>query len=350
MKTIDAIKVLSGISVISIDISSWSGGVTLKREELGVDLPERAFTMGRKYLIAPEKLNPFTTIRRRARDRCLKDGVKFLGGFAVPSSKDVLATLVADLEIMKEEFELKRTELIQGFAQSLEEWCAEDDVKPYEGLIRASIPSISSIESKIEFGFSLFQVAPPQEAAIDSLHKEVEQIGKTLFADISSEANELLDSFMERNKSESKEQWVITTRMIGNIRSLRNKMSGLSIVDGRIIPIVDEIDRVLGIVPNNSNDTKHNGEVMRQMFSVLMILANEKRMLALGEGLSDVKNTLVEFFPVLVNMPLEEEIPESFSQESESESDQDNLDLFDGMISNAVSMPVLDTTYVNISF
>jgi hypothetical protein len=352
------VNILDALNIVSVDVSSWSGGVTLRKEEIGIELPERAFSLGRKHLIAPEKLNPFTTIRRRAKDRCLKDGVKFLGGFALPADESILDALTSDLDLMRQEFEDKKAALLQDFSKSVDEWCEEEVVKPYAHLVRASLPSITSISKRISFDYSVFQVAPPQGASSELLEKEVRKLGSTLFSEISADANSLLDSFMERNKGESKDDWVFTSRMVGSVKGLRKKMNGLSVVDARISPIVQEIDRVLTIVPEGAKEGKHHGDVMRQMFSVLMILSNEDRMLSLGAGLSSIENTLGEFF-----LKKEEPQKDIFDIEANAEanaaavlsSDHSNegfdLELPTEFVLDAgIVMPVLDTSNVSIGF
>ncbi len=346
-------QVLNALNIISVTVSSWSGGVTLKKEEVNIDLPEKAFTLGRKHLISPERLSPFTTLRRRAADRCLKDGTSFLGGYALPADENVLAALVADLEAMKAEFNLKKDELLRDFNQAIDEWCDEEEVRPYEHLIRKSLPSIQSIERKLSFDFSIFKVAAPQGVSDAYLEKEVSNISNTLFGEVSDAANQLLDSFMERQSGISKDEWIFSARTVTAMEGIKNKLYGLRVVDSRIIPIVDEVDRVLTLA--RSVKGKLEGDIMRQLFSTLMILSNEDRMLALGEGLSGVQNVIGEFFPKKEEPQIDtveqnKESDQMTAMESSVELDEFQLEFYDFENPPMVSLPTLDTSKASIAF
>lgn len=348
--------ILNALNVVSINVSSWSGGVTLKREEVNIDLPEKAFTLGRKHLISPERLTPFTTLRRRAQDRCLKEGTAFLSGYALPADEGLLKELVVDLEALKAEFNSKKAELLREFNSAIDEWCEEEEVRPYEHLIRKSLPSLSSIERKLSFEFSIFKIAAPQGASQEYLEKEVENMGAGLFSEIASSANILLDSFMERQQGADKKEWVFHGKTVTAMDGIKKKLSGLRVIDSRINPIVDEVDRVITLARNTKG--KLDGDVMRQLFSTLMILSNEDRMLALGEGLIGVNNVIGEFFS-----REQESQTELFETDSKpvmtANAEQDSevlLDFDSGLIEGfdvsqpVVSMPMLDTSNVAISF
>jgi len=347
-------NVLGQINVVSVDVSTWSGGVTLKREEIGVDLPERAFTLGRKHLIAPEKLAPFTTIRRRARERCLKDGSRFLGGFALPANEAVLGDLVADLEAMKAEFEQERSALIFNFGKAVDDWCSEEAVKPYEDIIRASLPSLQSIERRIQFDFSIYQVGVPAKAP-EYLEREVKALGNTLFSEIADAAGDLYKSFLERNSKTGlgKLDWAFSTRTVSAIQGIRNKLKGLEFVDARVPPVVDEIDRILATLPT-AQGGKHEGAAMRQIYSLLVILSSEDRMLELGQGLLAVGDVIQKEFGELLGEPetqvdIEDAIAAEILSEETHRVDEDFI-LEQAIPPVTAIMPVLETRGVAIGF
>lgn len=349
-------NVLGQINVISIDVSTWSGGVTLKREEIGVDLPERAFTLGRKHLIAPERLASFPTIRRRARERCLKVGARFLGElFMIPANQQVMDDLVSDLEEMRKEFDLKKTELMRDFSLAIDEWVSEDAVRPFEAMIRAAIPPLPRVERQIEFGYTIFQVGAPSEApatASNLLDAQVKSMGGTIFSEVAASAEALYQSFLERSSKldGGKDAGVFTGASVKSILSLRNKLRGLEFVDDRIPPIVDEIDRAMIGLPIQG---RIEGPSMRQIYSLLVILSNEERMLEFGRGLLSVGDIVKnEFF---ADPEPEEITPESASIEAiESESsvqDEDDLMGFDDFDPVVVPiMPVIDARGIAIGF
>lgn len=306
------ISVLSKINVVSIDISSWSGGANLKKEDIGVDIPDRAFSLGRKYLIAPERISPFSSIRRRARERCLKVGTRFIGGFALPVDPKVMDALTADLEEMRLEFESKKAELLRDFSRVVDEWISEPEVAPYEELIRASLPSLKSIERRIQYRYSIFQVGAAEAAPLAPLQAEVAELRTNLFTEVAEDAGQLYKSFLDRNQREGLEKldWSFGSRKTLNaLGNLRNKLKGLEFLDPRVPPVVDEIDRTVRSLPEQS---KLEGAAMRDLCSLLIILSDDQRMLQLGEGLLNVSTVVQEEFGSLlqrqVSLPMPEDV------------------------------------------
>ena len=290
------ITVLNQLNVVSIDISSWSGGANLKKEDIGVDIPDRAFSLGRKYLIAPERISPFPTIRRRARERCLKVGTRFVGGFAIPATQSVMDALTADLEEMRLEFENKKAQLLRDFSRVVDEWISEPEVAPYEELIRASLPSLKSIERRIQFRYSTFQVGAAQFTSIAPLQSEVSELATNLFTEVAEDAGQLYRSFLDRNLREGLEKldWNFGSRKtVHALTNLRNKLKGLEFLDSRIPPVVDEIDRTVKSLPEQG---KLEGAAMRNLCSLLIILSDDQRMLQLGEGLLNVSTVVQDEF------------------------------------------------------
>lgn len=349
-------NVLGQINVVSVDVSTWSGGVTLKREEIGVALPERAFTLGRKHLIAPERLAPFPTIRRRARERCLKVGSRFIGDtFALPADKQVMDNLVADLEAMRQEFDLKKAELLRDFGSAVDQWVAEPEVSPYEAMIRAAIPPISRVERQLQFGYTIFQVGAPETAPAANLGCQVAALGDTIFSEIAASARGLYEDFLERTVKVGvlKEEGAFTGAAIKSVRNLRQKLAGLSFVDDRIPPVVGEIDRALAGLPTQG---RIEGAPMRELYSLLVILSDEERMLSFGRGLLAVRDVLQQEFGELIipQAPQEEssqvDIEEAIAAEiASSESDEA---LFEDVALDhpPVMMPVLETRGIAIGF
>ena len=298
---VNANAILGRLNVISIDISSWSGGAHLKKEDIGVDIPDRAFSLGRKYLIAPERISPFTTIRRRARDRCEKVGTRFIGGFAVPDDAEIMSALVTDLEEMRLEFEAAKADLLSDFARIVDEWISEPEVAPYEQLIRASLPSVTSIERRIQFDYSIITVGVPETAPEGQAEKQVAALGRSLFAEVADAASDKLKSFLKRNDGASSEEWTFDgSKTIPAIKSVRDKLKGLEFLDPRVPPVVDEIDRVLAGIPAKG---KVEGAAMRSLYSILVILSDEERMLQLGEGLLSVGAVVEQEFGQLTPAP-----------------------------------------------
>lgn len=280
-----AATILSGVELVALDITTWSGGAQLKPGDVpGLEsLPERAFSLGRKYLIAPERLKAFTTIRRRAQDRCLKVGTRFLGGYAVPlGDPQVLEELYQDLHKMKKEYDAEKRRLIGSLAQAVDEWVAEPEVQPFETLIRAAIPSPQRIEGQIGFRYVPITIAKPEAASSEHLEEVSAEMGSNLMGEIAQAARAIKKRFLERNAGLTRQEWTFTSATARTVEGLRAKLAGLSFLDHRIGPIVGEMDRVLSSIPRGH---RLEGEPMRSLFQLLIMLSEEERMKQYGEAL-----------------------------------------------------------------
>lgn len=284
----NSVTVTEAISVVTLDISTWSGGVTMKQGELGVTLPEKAFTRGRKMLVKPEALNPGLTLRRRARDRCLKVGTRFLGGYAVP--KGALPDLLSDLSAMQTEFNDFVEDFVQRLTKEVDEWVDQDWCTPeMEDAIRRGVPSANTLRNRFGFDYGVFDIQPSDDEP-DNLTRHAEGMGGSVFREVSQAAERIYDDFIEgsRNRDEPR----VTQRLIrGSITSLRDKLSGLEFVDKRIPPIVMELDDVLSRMPEKGDIT---GQNLGEIVSMLVVLSDEEKMQKLGEGLLSRQ----QFFPL----------------------------------------------------
>lgn len=289
---------LSNLNVVYVECSAWSGGTSLRKEDLKLDsLPDRAFSLGRKYLIAPEKLTCFPTMRRRARERCLKLGTRFIGGFAQPQDEASMVSLVGDLEDIQTEYYSKVADLLADLDSSVDAWVSEEEVKPYEALIRASIPTKKSIERKFKFAFTIFKVGDPVNAPAGLLKNEVGALPATLLGEIAESAKGLADSFLTRcaRMGVEKEEWSFNRKTATAVDGLKCKLKGLQFLAPEIPPVVDEIERIISMIPENGSI---EGDGMKRLYSLLLILSDEDRMRSLGKGLLNCEQIASQEFPV----------------------------------------------------
>lgn len=352
MSNLNLTNVLGQINAVTIEISTWSGGASLKKDDIGVDLPDRAFSLGRKYLIAPERLKAFPTIRTRARNRCLKVGTRFLGGFALPADQAVMDDLVADLEAMRHEFEDKKNELLREFQQAVDEWISEPEIRPYEALIRSAIPPLATIEKRFQFDYAIFQVGSPVAAATSTLERETMGLSNSLFAEVAETAEKLYQSFLKRNdKGLEKPNWTFSTRTVEAVRGIRDKLKGLEFVDCRIPPIVDEIDRTIRALPSTGNVLE--GRHMRDLYALLIVLSSEQRIFELGAGLLQIADVERQEFRASAPEPQIIETIEPAEElavdvDSEPFDDDLDLDLDDLDLELPLELPVVRTPAIDM--
>ena len=150
----------------------------------GVQLPpEDIASLGNKKICDPDKLKVFTRLRARAftmLDRC---GVRFLSGWAIPEDK-------AD-EIIK-----------VAPADTIDEQAAQD------------------------FG----------------LNSEIENLGNTLFREISKDASDIWKNVFEGKTS-------VSQKALSPLRTMQTKLEGLSFVEPHVIPVHALIETALSKMP-----------------------------------------------------------------------------------------------------
>ena len=102
------------------------------------------------------------------------------------------------------------------------------------------------------FNWQLYRVSPAAGLESDlamtesGLHEEVEGLGSTLFAEIAKDAAEIWKKVFE-GKTE------VTHKALSPLKTMRNKLAGLSFIDPNVEPAVSMIDTALGNMPKRGN-------------------------------------------------------------------------------------------------
>ena len=303
-----SVTVTDQITVFELSISTWSGGVTLKPGELGVNLPSEAFTRGRKMLVNKAALNPALTLRRRAQERLLKLGTRFLGGYAIPKAH--VDEAVQAVEDIRKEF----YDFVDDFTRRLsdevndwvgQEWCTQE----MEEAIRRSIPTGTEVRSRFCFEYAIFDIKPAQNAE-GNLSGHTGKMGESIFSEVSKVAERIFDDFTEASRNKEPR---ITRKMInGSIAGLRKKLYGLEFADKRIPPVRKEFDAVLGKLGDQGDAT---GDSLGELVSLLIILSDPDKMKKLGDGLLNRQ----DFIP----SNRQNEVAQAVADMSENEDEDD---------------------------
>lgn len=272
------VTVTEQISVITLDISAWSGGVTLKQGELGVNLPSEAFTRGRKMLVNKASLNPAYTLRRRAQEHLLKVGTRFLGGYAVP--KEYLAEALDVVKGIQSDYAVFVDQFVSNLSQEVDDWVAQDwCTDEMEIAIRRSIPGENELRSRFTFEYGVFDIKPA-DGNEENLERQTGKMGESILSEVAQAAGRVYEQFVD--DSRNKEARISRRLINGSISGLRKKLYGLEFVDKRIPPVRKEFDAVLGKMGDSGDVT---GGPLGEMLSMLIILSDVERMKQLGEGL-----------------------------------------------------------------
>ena len=276
-------KVLDQMSVIALDCSIWSGARRLKPEDLvlgkGGQLPsDEVVSLGSKKLCKREVLKPFHRLRDQACRLCGREGVRFLGGYAVPDH--YVSGLSLKLDQVQQDFNQEKQAFLTGYDQHIQEWVSAHP--DFAEAIRSAVPDAQDVGQRFHFGYTTYKVvASPQP---DNLNQQVNQLGGTLREEISRDAQALFEQTF-RGKSK------VTRKALNPILRLRDKLHGLAFVDPGISPIVQRLDAGLSQLPNNG---ALEGEVLTQLMERVLLLCSVEQMERCAEGLTVLESVTVQ--------------------------------------------------------
>lgn len=261
MSTINEVNRLANELVfIHVEISCWSGKKTLTPEDLGLDRtqlpPETLVSLGNKQLIDPEALRVFTSLRSSARRGCLAVGVRFLGGYAVPTAK--APALLGELDALGVRYAAAKTAFLTHYDQQIAAW-ADQQPLAWQPLIREALVPASYVGGRLNFAVQAvrFAAPDPQVVAHPGLHTAVAGLSGQVLSEVAQVARETLkDSF--QGKAE------VTRRALGPFKTIHDKLNKLGFLDTRFREIVGEIRRLLSGIPAQGLITGRPLEHLRQ--------------------------------------------------------------------------------------
>lgn len=169
-------NIITGTTVINLDISIWTGKARLRREEVDDrDLPPEALvTMGSKKLFDPERLKVFHTLKANAFKVCHRNGVKFLGGWLVADSN--VTAVGEQLMKFKTSWDAELVGFLSVYDMCCQEWLAKN--AQWASILRSAMPNGAEIAQRFNFGWQAYNVVPaPVDVAGDQMREEAASIG-----------------------------------------------------------------------------------------------------------------------------------------------------------------------------
>lgn len=244
------IRILDNLLALNLNISLWSARKKLTLEDFGnVELPpEDLATLGSKRIAPPESLRIFGTLKARAFNFLDRHGVRFMSGWAIPEEK--AADIVRELVSIRDEFAVAKTQFLTEYDKTIQDWIARH--AEWGNIIAGSIVSPDYVRARMDFRWQMYKVAPLMEhqesdAVLQAgLTEEVENLGNTLFGEISRTANDIWNRVYS-GKTE------VTHKALSPLRTLHNKLMGLSFVEPHVVPVADIIHMALQRVPRKGN-------------------------------------------------------------------------------------------------
>lgn len=244
------IRILDSLLALNLDISLWSARKKLTLEDFGnVPLPpEDLATLGSKRIAPPENLRIFGALKARAFNFLDRHGVRFLSGWAIPKNK--AADIIKELCAIRDEFNAQKEAFLQEYDELIQLWIQKHAA--WGNIIAGSTVSPEYVRARMGFKWQMYKVAPlvehQEEDAVPhaGLNEEVENLGNTLFGEVSRTADDIWNRVYSGRTE-------VTHKALSPLRTLHNKLMGLSFVEPHVTPVADIIHMALNRVPKKGN-------------------------------------------------------------------------------------------------
>lgn len=246
------ITILDSLLALNLDISLWSARKKMLPEDLGAaELhPEDLASLGSKRIADPETLTVFGTLKSRAFSFLDRHGIRFMSGWAIPEDKAEM--IIARLLGIKAEFMQAKDDFLKDYEQSLDAWIAKH--REWSGIVKNSVVSSDYVRNRMDFRWQIYRVAPfikdeKSTAVLEAgLAEEVTNLGNTLYSEVSRAADEIWKK-VYLGKTE------VTHKALSPLRTLHDKLTGLSFVEPHLLPIAEIIQAALKRVTPKGNIT-----------------------------------------------------------------------------------------------
>jgi len=245
MNTHTEITVLDHLMALNLDVNIWTARKKLTPADFGgAELPPGELaSLGSKKVCDPRELRVFGTLKARAVNLLDRTGVRFLGGWAIPEDK--ADEIVTELTTIRDDFMVAKEQFLNRYDQAVQNWIAQHP--GWEQLIGASTVSADYVRSRIGFKWQLFKLLPPTDDTVhQGLHEEVSELGDTLFSEIAKAAT---DTWYRCFEGKDK----VTHKALSPLRSIHSKLSGLSFVEPRVMPVMDLLDTAFNRMPKRGH-------------------------------------------------------------------------------------------------
>ena len=247
-------------------------------------------SLGSKRVCNPKEIQTFSTLKARAVSLLDRHGVRFLGGWAVPES--CMNEICLELVSIRDEFNQAKDEFLKRYQQVVSDWIAKHP--KWAGIIENSVESEDYVRSRLGFRWQIFQVQPPTQIGNGyqgELDTDIDNLGLTLFEEIAQAAS-LAWKRCYSGKNE------ITRKALSPLKTIQQKLIGLTFVEPRVAPIADLIATAIQEIPRRG---AIRGSTLTRLQSLVCMLCEPNLLLKHGQMMlegkanaSDILNGLLE--------------------------------------------------------
>lgn len=289
------IRILDELLALHLDIRLWSARRKMSVEDFGGAKlpPEDLASLGSKRIADPETLRIFGTLKARAFSHLDRHGVRFLSGWAIPEDK--AGDIVRELVRLRDEFQQAKEAFLANYDSSIRDWV--DRHSQWSDIIRHSTVGPDYVRARLSFRWQMYKVAPlmrhdTEQAVLEAgLMEEVQGLGNTLLAEVTRHADD-----MWRRVYEGRTE--VTHKTLSPLRTLHEKLTGLSFVEPHVAPIADIIRSALDRMPGRGPIGGTDLLLLQGLVCLLRdsrLLVEHARKLMAGQGTMSVLDSLLTF-------------------------------------------------------
>ena len=309
------ITVLKQLTAIRLDISIWSARKKLTPSDFGTSNlpPESIASLGSKKVCNPEDLRIFGMLKARAMALLDRQGMRFLGGWVIPET--AINDVIAALDGIAADFESAKTTFLARYDAAVQDWISQN--LGWESLIAGSQVNVDTVRARLGFAWQMYKITPPRKVdAARPLHDAVTGLGQSLFG----EGAKIADEAWSKSFAGKLE---VSLKALSPIKSLRQKLAGLSFVEPRVAPVVDLIDAALASIPDKG---PISGGDLVMMQGLVCLLRDPQALVEHGQKIIDgqAPNHILQG---LVALPPQSPRPVIEDEDGEDEDESSTNDL-----------------------
>lgn len=270
------ITVLNNLIALNLDVKIWTARKKLTPLDFGgAELPpEELASLGSKKVCDPKELRIFGTLKARAVNLLDRTGVRFIGGWGIPEDK--ADDIVKELTAIHDDFMTAKEQFLNRYDEAVRDWIKQHP--GWENLIGGSPVSADYVRSRLDFRWQFFRLVPPTDKAVGhGLQDEVKGLGGTLFDEVAKAA---ADTWKRCFEGKDK----VTHKALSPLRSIHGKLSGLSFVEPRVVPVVDLLATAFNRMPKRGHI---QGSELLMLQGVVSLLRDPATLVAHGQKILD---------------------------------------------------------------
>lgn len=262
------ITVLDNLVAVNLSVTIWSARRKLTAEDFsgGVSTaslpPEELASLGSKRICNPADLRVFGTLKSRATTLLDRNGVRFLGGWALPETN--VPAVQSELEAIATEFIKEKEAFLSRYDDAVRDWIQANP--GWESIIANSLVSADYVRSRFGFTWQMFKVQTSESHSGQSVNtgltEAVTSLGQTLFGEVAKSATEAWHkSFVGRQE--------VTRKALSPLKTIYNKLNGLSFIEPRVAPVADLLSTAFSAVGKKGHITGANLVMLQGLVSML---------------------------------------------------------------------------------